>query len=222
MKNKSLLIACAGILLYGCGGGSKESPAVTRATSPIDVSFVTRPSLGASRVVPLNGTLYSDNESIPFELDTALAVADSTTMFGGNRAIAVYSTETFRVPRLGTTEVSGSTSYFSVNGYFLGIRRDSGITCTSTDAQLGPEMLQGGESGYWYSQRCSDGSSSTSRWRAEGNGDGIDFIVSTSNLDKSLSTEERYTFDQYGNLQTISGSGTFSYRGGRINFYASG
>ena len=67
-------------------------------------------------------------ESIPFELDTALAVVDSTTMFGGNPCHRYSFDRNFSSSRLGDNRGVGPTSYFSVKRIFLGIRRDNGIT----------------------------------------------------------------------------------------------
>jgi hypothetical protein len=203
-------------LLAGCGGGGGDS------SSPppkglVDISAIVLPSTGASASFSLSGQLVATVYSATATLNYSVG---AQTTFNGEDVYPVDTTLTLRVPSQSLVVTSGSTAYAKADGTAVGSVRDDGVTCIVTSASTPVLLVEVGDSGFNYTATCSDGSTLTSRWRADAGNGTLDlvYIYRSENGADSYSEEDTWRLNADGIPQSVRAEGTVFTSSGPISF----
>ena len=175
-----LLVACGG------GGGGGDDSSASAPSGNVDISAFTRPTTGSSVQFDLSGTISSGGTTVDANGTLSVSVG-STTTFNGQTALPADQSITIHIPSTGGVITSGGTSYSTLSGLRIGSVSDSGVTCLASSASAIPTQVQVGDSGFRYTQACDDGSSETSRWRAEAGNGTLDLAL-TFSIDNGTQT----------------------------------
>ena len=219
-----LSLVFASIFIYGCGGGGSAGE-VEPSPESIDITQLTRPSPGSSFSSNFSGTFeVAGGRSTRLIGNISVSVETSLTTFDGEPVYASVISLAIRSEATGEIINAEATDFSTTDGRYVGSLIEGLVLCTVSETNLLPTDITGNDSGLAYQESCTDGESSTVRWRTEisGSNGRLIFTESSSNPTSTSSTETIYTFDSMGVLIRYAEATTVTEDGETANIFVSG